>query len=128
MNTVENKAKYDYNHFSEIEYIKIGEIIGAFENIEERSPDKLGDCYDIIVFNNRESYFAITVLAVVLRGKAFRHYKAGNIELSEEYFKLYTVTMMNFKDKFSTAEITFLIQESCYYDRSFSEIVEIFLG
>lgn len=26
MNTVENKAKYDYNHFSEIEYIKIGEI------------------------------------------------------------------------------------------------------
>ena len=127
MNTVENKAKYDYNHFSEIEYIKIGEIIGAFENIEKNSPDKLGDCYDIIVFNNKESYFAITVLAVVLREKAFRHYKAGNIELSEEYFKLYTVTMMNFKDKFSTEESTFLIQESCYYDRSFLEIIEMFL-
>ena len=35
MSTVENKVKYDYDHFSEIEYIKIGEIIGAFENIEK---------------------------------------------------------------------------------------------
>ena len=83
--------------------------------------------YWIIVFNNRESYFAITVLAVVLREKAFRHYKEGNIELSEGYFKLYTATMMNFKDKFSIEESAFLIQESCYYDRSFLEIVEMFL-
>ena len=128
MNTVENKVKYDYDHFSEIEYIKIGEIIGAFENIEKNSPDKLGDCYDMIVFNNRESHFAITVLAVVLREKAFRHYGDGNIELSEDYFKLYTATMMNFKDIFSKEEILFIIQESGYYERSFLKIVESFLS
>ena len=128
MNTIENNVKYNYDHFSEIEYIKIGEIIGAFENIETNAPDKLGDCYDVVAFSFKEDYFMMTALAVVLREKSFRYYKDGNIELSEAYFKLYTVMMLNFKDKFSKRESEFLIQESCYYDRSFKQIIDIYLG
>ena len=127
MNTIENNVKYEFDHFSEIEYIKMGEIMGAIANIEKNAPDKLRYCYDVIVFNNRDNYFAITVLAVVLREKSLQHYRDGNFELSDAYFKLYTEMIINFKDKFSKRAFEFIIQESCYYDESFREIIPLYL-